>query len=224
MRVMVIYGNPKAGGFVHGCLDRMAARLEGAGAAVERLRLNDAEIRECVGCFRCLSSGVCSTHDAMADIIARMVAADGLVVGASVRNGLCPALYKKFYERIIYLVGFTRALRGKPVVAIGSVGMAGGKRVLGRVLSMREAGAHCVDFLFFRTGIPTRLTPDDEAERLDRAADRLAGAIARGEPLSMGERLALTVDDWVMRTFMLRRDRRGTYAHIVDVWKKKGWM
>ena len=40
----------------------------------------------------------------------------------------------------------------------------------------------------------------------------------------MGERLALTVNDCVMRTFMLRRDRRGTYAHIVDVWKKKGWM
>ena len=51
-------------------------------------------------------------------------AADGLVVGASVRNGYFPALTKRFYERITYILGFGRDLRGKHVLAVGAVGLA----------------------------------------------------------------------------------------------------
>jgi len=58
VKVMAIYGNPKQGGFVHECLDHAADRLAGKGAEVDRLRLADAAIRDCVGCFTCLRTGV----------------------------------------------------------------------------------------------------------------------------------------------------------------------
>ena len=80
---------------------------------------------------------------------------DGLVTGASVRNGLFPAILKRFYERITYILGFGRELRGKYVLAIGAVGMAGGRKPLGKLLTFREFQTNVSDYLFFRTGIPT---------------------------------------------------------------------
>lgn len=224
MKVMVIYGNPKAGGFIHGCLDRIAARLRENGAEVDCLHLHEADIRECAGCFHCLAKGVCPTADDMPGIIERIRQADGLVVGASVRNGLCPALYKRFYERITYLLGFTRAFDGKYVLGIGSVGFAGGKAVMRRLLTLKEYGATSTGFLFHRTGIPSRLRPEDVAAQLDCAADNLRQAIATKAPKPLLDRLSLALDNWVMKTFMFQRDKQHTYDHVVAEWKKKGWM
>ena len=124
MRIFVIYGNPKEGGFVHGALDYLCERLVERDAEVERLRLLEAHIEECTGCFSCLKSGQCVIDDDMNEVYARIRKADAYITGASVRNGTVPALFKKFYERITYPIIFTRALRDKHVLSIGAVGMA----------------------------------------------------------------------------------------------------
>jgi multimeric flavodoxin WrbA len=224
MNVLAIYGNPKHGGFVHHSLDHVADRLAERGATVDRLRLMDADIRECRGCFACLRTGRCPTEDDMPGIMDRMRAAEGLVVGASVRNGFFPALYKRFYERITYIMGFGLELRGKPVLAIGAVGMATGKKPLGRLLTCREFQTHVVDYLFFRTGIPTQKTVQDVAPHLDRTADRIAEAIERQEPRSLRERLRGAVDNFTVRKFMLERNPEGLYDYIIERWKELGLM
>lgn len=224
MKILTLYGNPKLGGFVHGCLDHVASRLEGQGAAVDRLHLAQTDVRDCQGCFTCLRTGACPLKDAAAGIIERVRQADGLVVGASVRNGYFPALYKRFYERITYLLGFGRELMGKHVVAVGAVGMATGKRHLGRVLTLRQFHAHVVAYLFFRTGIPTRLRVESVAPQLDRAADRLARAIRAGAGLSLGARLSAWLDGLIMRKCMFEPNRDGTYDYVIRRWREMGWM
>ena len=109
-RILCVYGNPKQGGFVHGCVDYIAERLEEKGAEVDRLRLGECTMRDCVGCFNCLRTGDCSIADDMSQIIERIRLCDGLVTGASVRNGFFPAIFKRFYERITYILGFGREL------------------------------------------------------------------------------------------------------------------
>lgn len=224
MQILAIYGNPKPGGFVHGCVDRAAERLAGRGAEVDRLRLVDAEIRDCTGCFTCLRTGSCPLDGEMPSILDRIRVADGLVVGASVRNGYFPALYKRFYERITYLLGFTRELRGKHVLALGAVGLATGKKHLGRLLTLREFQTHVVGYLFFRTGIPSRLTVDRVSPRLDRAADRLHAAIESQAPLPLTSRLSAAVDDAVMRRLMLKPNPDGVYGHVIEQWRERGLL
>lgn len=224
MKVMAIYGNPRREGFVHGALDHVAQRLAATGAEVERLRLADAAIRDCVGCFQCLRTGVCSIQDDMSGIIERMRAADGFLTGASVRNGYFPALYKRFYERITYLLGFTRDLGGKHVLAIGAVGMATGKKHLRRQLMFDGFQTSPVAYLFFHVGIPTRLRVEDVAGRLDRAADRLATAIASHAPLPLSARLSGAINGFVMRQFMFKPNPGGVYDYIVQRWRDKGLM
>jgi len=223
-RVLGIYGNPKPGGFVHGCVDHVAARLEDKGAEVDRLRLSECDIHDCLGCFNCLRTGSCSISDDMDGIIRRVRLADGLVVGASVRNGFAPALFKRFYERITYILGFGRELHGKYVLAVGAVGLAGGRRPLGRQLTFREFHTFVSDYLFFRTGIPTKRSVDDVAPTLDRAADRLHHAISASRPLPWTTRILASFDDLVLRKFMLEPNPDDVYDYVIAQWKKKGLM
>ena len=97
MRVLVVYGNPKAGGFVHGCVDAIADRLESRGVQVDRLRLADVNLADCTGCFTCLGTDRCVMDDDGHEIVQRIRAADGLVCGASVRNGQSP---KDWWNRL----------------------------------------------------------------------------------------------------------------------------
>ncbi|MCX7018926.1 MAG: flavodoxin family protein [bacterium] len=224
MKIMVIYGNPKQGGFVHGCLDHVAKQLEQNGAVVDRLRLTEADICDCAGCFTCLRTGTCAINDGMAPIIGRMRSVDGFVTGASVRNGFFPALYKRFLERICYILGFGRELRGKPVLAIGAVGKASGKKALGGVLAFSGFQTIVTDYLFFRTNIPTHLKPQDVADRLDAAARRLHDAISSGIQRSFLARLSGAVDDFVVRRFMLRPNPDHVYDYIIGQWRKKGML
>lgn len=224
LRVQVIYGNPKPGGFVHGCLDRVADHLEGQGMTVGRLRLVEANIRDCTGCFTCLREGACVIDDDLPQIIDAIRAADGLVVGASVRNGFFPALYKRLYERITYILGFGRDLHGKHVLGIGAVGIAGGRKPLGKMVTLREFHTVVAGYLFFHTGIPTRLEVDDVAPKLDRAADRLSHAMATRARLPWLTRASSWVDDLIVRKFMLEHNSDGAFDYVIDQWRKRGLM
>jgi multimeric flavodoxin WrbA len=221
-RVLCVYGNPKEGGFVHGCVDHIAARLEEKGVEIDRLRLGECAIADCIGCFNCLRTGECAIKDDMEGIIERIRLCDGLVTGASVRNGFFPAIFKRFFERITYILGFGRELSGKYVLAVGAVGMAGGRKPLGRLLTFRDFHTYISDYLFFRTGIPTRRTVSEVTPRLDKAADKFYSAIVSRKPRSWHAKLAERVDNSIVRKFMLERNPDHVYDYVITKWKEQG--
>jgi multimeric flavodoxin WrbA len=223
-RILCIYGNPKEGGFVHGCVDHLAARLEEKGAEIDRLDLHNVEIGHCLGCFHCLRTGQCVVEDDMGQVIDRIRQADGLVTGASVRNGFFPALFKLFYERLTYILGFGRELKGKHVLAVGSVGMATGRKPLGKLITFRQFQARVSGYLFFRTGIPTKLSVEEVATPLDQAAEKFYRAVQSRAPLSLTARLLGSADDFVIRKFMLEPNSDGVYDYVIAQWKEKGLM
>jgi multimeric flavodoxin WrbA len=69
IRVLCLYGNPKHGGFVHGCIEHVAMHLERKGVEIDRVRLGECAIADCAGYFKCLRSGQCSIRDDMIDVI-----------------------------------------------------------------------------------------------------------------------------------------------------------
>jgi len=224
MKILVINGNTKRDGFIAGSLDIIAERLAAKGAEVDRLNLADARIEDCRGCFACLKTGACVIDDDMADIIRRMRDADGYVVGSPVRNGLTTACYKRFYERITYLLGFPLAIEDKHTLAVSSVGMAGGKAVNKKFLGLQDVfRTHLSDYLFFRVGIPGKVKPEDVRDRLEQAADRLMQDIETGAGKGLLSRLSAALDRIIIRRFMLRRSP-DTYAHVIECWRAKGYM
>ncbi len=221
-RILCIYGNPKHGGFVHGCVDYVAKSLEEKGFVVDRLVLGQCSINDCAGCFYCLRTGECAIKDDMSEIIERIRIADGLVTGASVRNGLFPALFKRFYERITYILGFGKELKGKYVLAIGAVGLASGKKPLGKLITFREFHSYVSDFLFFRTGIPTKLTIEEVSPRLERATEKFKRVIEQGRPLPMHRRIGENIDNYIMKKFMFDKNPDHVYNYVIAKWKELG--
>ena len=138
MKVFVINGNPKKGGFITGVLDIISSYLETQDVEVQNLRLAEAQIADCIGCLHCLKTGTCVLTDDMNNIIQTMMEVDGYVVGSPVRNGLTTACYKRFYERITYLLGFPLFLEDKYTLAISCVGYMGGKAVNKRMLGLQD--------------------------------------------------------------------------------------
>ena len=223
MNAVVLYANPKDGGFVHGCLDAIAERLAAGGAAVEHRHLKDEGIADCTGCFACLHSGRCVLDDGMNDLCERLRAADALVIGCSVRNGGVTALYKRFYERITYPLIFTGDLTGTHVLSVSAVGKMGGRRATAKLLGLRGTGAYPAGHLFFHTGIPTDKAPADVAPRLDAAADRLAERVRAGRRPGPLWHLARRLDRAVMARLLFAKDP-DLYAHVLARYRQHGWL
>jgi len=223
LKVAAVYGNPKENGFVHGCLDHIASRLERSGVEVEPVKLIERDLRHCRGCFTCLRTGQCVIDDEWSAIVALLREADGWLIGASVRNGYFPALYKTFFERITYTLAFTWTMFEKHVLAVGAVGMAGGKGAAKKIVGMSQARSNLSSFLFFRTGIPTAIRPLDVAGKLDRAADRFLHRMRTGAPPPLLTRLARAVDHAVINRLMVSRHPQ-QYAFIREEWKRKGYI
>jgi len=224
LNIVCLYCNPKRDGFVHGCLDHIASRLEARGADLDRVRLTDFEISHCRGCFNCLRTGSCLIKDDMCGIIDRIRKADGMVIGASVRNGFFPALFKQFYERITYILGFGRILEDKYVLAVGAVGFAEGKRQLKRAITFATFHPHVTDYLFFRVGVPTRYKVEDAFPVLERASDRLYDLAHAKAPPPWTNRLLRYIDNYTIRKMMLERDSEGFYDYVKAQWRSKGFL
>jgi len=223
VKVIVINGSPKQGGFIGGALDVIASHIEAKAVTVRRLSLAESSIGECLGCFNCLRTGSCVLDDDMDDIIKGMLEADGLVMGSPVRNGLTTACYKRFYERITYRLGFTLLLEGKHTLAISSVGFMGGKAVNRKFLGLEDIGARTSDYLFFRVGIPSKINGGDVRDRLERAADRFLDDIENARPRRLFSRIGAAVDRITMGQFMFKKSP-DLYAHVIECWRKKGYM
>ncbi len=222
MRISTIYGNPKRGGFVHGCLDLLSNRLEEAGAVVERHHLRDLDIKDCQGCFRCFQSGLCVLKDDMQQLYEALRAADGLILGCSVRNETITALYKRFYERITYPLGFGQDLKGKYVLSVTAVGMAGGWRNTNRHLGLEAFGAYHTDHLYFPVGIPTRKTPEKMEARLVDALDRFRDRHLEGWKPPRRVRVSHELPHLLMCQFVFSRQPE-FYAYPLRGFEREGW-
>jgi multimeric flavodoxin WrbA len=223
MKIVVINGSPKPGGFTAGALDIISERLVSRGAQVRAFRIADQRIGECTGCFTCLNTGVCTQRDDMDEIVPAMLEADGIVVGSPVRNGLTTSTYKRFLERITYVVGFPLLLDGKQTLVISSVGYAGGRGVSRTHLGLGSMYARLSGFLFFRTGIPGKLKPGDVRARLERAVDTLLADISAGTSRSVWTRCVDAINRFAMRKLMFEKTP-DLYAHVIRCWRSKGYM
>lgn len=225
MRIVTINGSPKSGGFSAGALDIAASYLEKHGAGVQRIRLADANIQECIGCFACLKSGKCVLTDDMGGIIAKMLEADGFVVASSVRNGLPTACYKRFYERITYTLGFPLLLEDKYTLAICSVGFMGGKTVNKRLVGLQDVCRTGLSGYIFCAvgGIPPKKRPADIRARLEQGAARLIEDINTRRPKGLFDRLSASIDRLIMSRFMLAKSPE-MYAHVIECWKQKSYI
>lgn len=126
MKVILISGSPRPKGNTMTALGKCATAIEQAGVDTEIISLHDKEIRGCKACGACKKLGKCVINDGLNEIIEKVKAAEGYVVGAPVYYGTARGDLMNAIQRIAMVAGNNgKWLAGKvggPVV----VGRRGG--------------------------------------------------------------------------------------------------
>lgn len=121
MRVLGISGSPRPGKTT----DRLVqAVLDAVGCETEFVSLAGKKIAPCAACLACVRDNVCKIKDDMVPLRAKILAADGLVIGAPNYFSALNALSHCFLERLCqFRHRDCRLLAGKYVVVVGTGGM-----------------------------------------------------------------------------------------------------
>ena len=128
MKVLMISGSNRRNGNTHRILELLANELsagplKGQTIEVETLELGRQQIKTCTGCRACFDQGEarCPLKDDLLPSLARIQAADLLVVASPVYVSDVSGLLKNWIDRLAFLC-HRPALGGKPVYLIATTG------------------------------------------------------------------------------------------------------
>lgn len=107
MKVLAINGSPKAEGNTAAALKTALKELEAEGFMTEILHIGNKPFRGCVACGQCARKGdcKCAIDDGANELIAKMVDADGILVGSPVYYAGINGALKCFLDRAFYVAG-----------------------------------------------------------------------------------------------------------------------
>ncbi|MEK7281918.1 MAG: flavodoxin family protein [Chloroflexota bacterium] len=99
LQVLGLWGSPRWGGNSELLLDKALAGAQSQGAVVEKIVLNDLDIRPCQHCDGCLHTGLCIVDDDMQPLHHKLIAADRLILSAPIFFMGLPAQAKVAVDR-----------------------------------------------------------------------------------------------------------------------------
>jgi len=125
--VVLFNGSPREGGNTEICLRRVQAGLAAEGIAGEIVRLADRVVRPCRVCMGCRGKRSCTQDDDLNELLARMVEADGIIIGSPTWFGSVSGYVKNLIDR----AGFVSRMNGHMFY----------RKVGAPVIAMRRGGA-----------------------------------------------------------------------------------
>lgn len=93
--------------------------LKSTGEDWELIRLNDLNMKQCIGCTKCASTYRCILKDDINEILDKVIQADAIVMGSPARIGGMTGLTKTFLERLFPLYHRDMPTRGKIAASVG---------------------------------------------------------------------------------------------------------
>lgn len=99
MRILGIGGSPRKGGNSDVLLDKALDGARSAGAATEKIVLNDLNFKGCQECNECYDTGVCVIKDDMQLVYQKIEKADGLVIASPIFFGSLTSQLKAMIDR-----------------------------------------------------------------------------------------------------------------------------
>lgn len=102
MKVIALNGSPKSKGNTYLALKTVCDELENQGIQTEIINVGNLDIKGCISCNRC-SEGHCQfSDDAFREIVNKVYAADGILLGSPVYYAGIAGTMKSFLDRMFY--------------------------------------------------------------------------------------------------------------------------
>lgn len=125
MKVLMLNGSPNSKGNTYTALHEMEKIFQQEGVEVEILHIGNKDIRGCIGCRRCKTTGQCVFKDLVNETAAKFEACDGLVIGSPVYYASANATLVAFLTRLFYSTPFDKTMKvGASVVAARRGGLS----------------------------------------------------------------------------------------------------
>ena len=110
MKVLLINGSPNAKGCTYTALTEVASTLEAEGIKTELIHVGHKDIRGCIGCRKCHTTGKC--------VFAKFEESDGIVIGSPVYYASANGTLISFLDRLFYSTSFDKSMKvGASVVS-----------------------------------------------------------------------------------------------------------
>ncbi|GHT20345.1 FMN reductase [Bacteroidia bacterium] len=145
MKVIALNGSPHKGGNTAYALNVVGKALQAEGIEFEIVEIGGHPIHGCIGCGKCdeNENGKCTiTNDIVNEVLPKMKAADGIIIGSPVYYSGIAGTMKCFLDRSFYVAaangGWFRHKVGASVVAVRRTGGSMTFNALNHYLTVSE--------------------------------------------------------------------------------------
>lgn len=111
MKVLILNGSPRANGNTSVAVREMENVFKASGVDVEIIQIGSKNIRGCIACNRCATTGKCAFDDAVNEIAEKFERADGLVVASPVYYASANATLVACLDRLFYSTHFDKTMK-----------------------------------------------------------------------------------------------------------------
>jgi len=131
MNVLLVNGSPHALGCTYTALTEVANALEENGIGTRIFHLGTQPISGCLGCTKCIQTGLCFIDDVVNEFLQMCGDYDGFVFGSPVHYASASGMISSFMDRVFYCKSRRFAL--KPAAAIVSCRRGGASAAMDRI-------------------------------------------------------------------------------------------
>ncbi len=118
MKVLMINGSPHEKGCTYTALSEAERTLQEQGIETEIIHVGNKDIRGCIGCRKCKTTGKCAFDDLVNEVAPKFEQADGLVIGSPVYFASANGTLISFVDRLFYSVTADKTMKvGAAVVS-----------------------------------------------------------------------------------------------------------
>jgi len=122
MKVLMINGSPRTNGNTATALAEMEAVFAAEGIETEIVCVGKKDIRGCIACKSCRSTGKCVFDDVVNEIAVKFENCDGLVVASPVYYASPNATVIALMDRLFYSTHFSKTMKVGAAVAVARRG------------------------------------------------------------------------------------------------------
>lgn len=119
MKVLLINGSPNAKGSTYTALSEVGETLLKMEVESEIIHVGNKDIRGCIACSKCRTTGKCVFDDLVNEVAPKFEACDGIVIGTPVYYASANGTVVSFVDRLFYSTAFDKRMKvGASVVAL----------------------------------------------------------------------------------------------------------
>lgn len=123
MKVILINGSPNAKGCTFTALEEVANTLNKEGIETEIIHVGHKDIRGCIGCRKCKTTGKCVFNDIVNEVAPKFAECDGIIIGSPVYYASANGTLVSFIDRLFYSMTEDKTMKvGAAVVSCRRAG------------------------------------------------------------------------------------------------------